>query len=330
MILHENAPGPLVRFGEQEVAGRRIVARLVPSVADPGPPSFRFDPVERRFLARAAGRSGPVGPSPPETWSAAVERGPSGPVLVGPGGAVPGMEAAYRAAAEGAERAGRGVYLLDPDPETLSALESGVFVGLFVSRPGEPAPAGLSAAAARGIPAGILLPVLPDWTDASGPLERAVEAAAASGASFAAGILAADDGPARRSMVEARAELDPGGPEDFFERVHHRQWAAGLEAARRRIQDACARLALSPLPPRAVGLAQPRGNARAAGRLEERADAFVPTDEHRASLFHAAVRWIDESERDLAAIAREGNFRKIFPFPEEVAAAAEGGLGEGS
>jgi hypothetical protein len=38
------------------------------------------------------------------------------------------------------------------------------------------------------------------------------------------------------------------------------------------------------------------------------------------------VRWIDESRRDLSAVAREGNFRRIFPFSGEVAAEAESAL----
>ncbi|HYR46610.1 MAG TPA: hypothetical protein VER78_06355, partial [Thermoanaerobaculia bacterium] len=61
---------------------------------------------------------------------------------------------------------------------------------------------------------------------------------------------------------------------------------------------------------------------------EERADALFGRDEHRASLLHAAARWIDESGRDLAPIVAEGNFRKIFPFVEEVAREAEAAFRE--
>jgi hypothetical protein len=131
-------------------------------------------------------------------------------------------------------------------------------------------------------------------------------------------------------MVEARAELDPGARDDFFERVHHGAWTAFLEEARRSVEKSCARLNLPAIPPRAAGLGEPPANSRAAGRLEEQALALAARDEHRASLFQAAVRWIDESDRDLAAISREGNFRKVFPFPEEIAAEAETLFGDRS
>src|SRR5262249_3595656 len=79
---------------------------------------------------------------------------------------------------------------------------------------------------------------------------------------------------------------------------------------------------LAPLPPRAVGSGEPRVNARAAADLEEQALA-CDADEHRQALLHAAVRWIDEAGRDLGAVAREGNFRKVFPFGAEIAGEAE-------
>jgi hypothetical protein len=67
------------------------------------------------------------------------------------------------------------------------------------------------------------------------------------------------------------------------------------------------------MPPRPIGAGEPAGNAIAAARLEERA-VDVEDDEHRFALLHAAVRWIDESGRDLASVVRDGNFRKVFPF----------------
>lgn len=311
-----------VRTGEQDVAGRRIVARLWPCAGHPASAGFQFDPVERRFLT-AAKRGPAADPAEPEAWRSAVRRAPFGPVLVGPAG--PGGEAAvaYRAAAEGAALAGRGVYLLDPVAGALPARGERSFVVLLTVRPDQDVPSALPAAAALGHPAGVLFPLLPDWTDDPTLLDGAVQRVAASGASFACGIVTADDGAARRTMVEARAELDPGAGDDFFERVHHGEWAAGLEEARRSVEESCARLKMAAIPPRAAGLAEPLGNSRAAGRLEERAEAFAASDEHRASRYRAAVRWIDESDRDLAAIFREGNFRKVFPFPEEIAAEAE-------
>ena len=72
------------------------------------------------------------------------------------------------------------------------------------------------------------------------------------------------------------------------------------------------------LPPRAVGRREPPGNAAAAALLEERAE-LGGLDEHRTAQLQAAVRWIDESGRDLSAVAREGNFRKVFPFGGDLA-----------
>ena len=51
-------------------------------------------------------------------------------------------------------------------------------------------------------------------------------------------------------------------------------------------------------------------------------------DEHRASRLHAAARWIDVCERDLAPILREGNFARAFPFGPELAREAEEALRE--
>ena len=92
-----------------------------------------------------------------------------------------------------------------------------------------------------------------------------------------------------------------------------------------RVREACAARGLALLPPRPVGLGEPAGNAAASSRLEERADSAA-LDEHRAARLRAAVRWIDESGRDLAAVAREGNFRRVFPFDGDVAAEAESAL----
>ncbi len=97
--------------------------------------------------------------------------------------------------------------------------------------------------------------------------------------------------------------------------------------ASRRSRRAAASRGLAALPPRPTGRLERPGNAAAASRLEELAGA-LENAEHRLALFHAGVRWIDESGRDLAAIAREGNFRKVFPFGDEVAAQAEQALRE--
>ena len=81
------------------------------------------------------------------------------------------------------------------------------------------------------------------------------------------------------------------------------------------------------MPPRPVGRAERAGNAAAAARLEELAER-VESDEPRAALLYAAIRWIDACGRDLAAVAREGNFRKIFPFAQDTGDVVEGALRE--
>ena len=65
-----------------------------------------------------------------------------------------------------------------------------------------------------------------------------------------------------------------------------------------------------------------------AARLEERAELEDP-GEHRGALLYAAVRWIDEFPRDLSAVEREGNFRKVFPFGGDVGEWAEAALATG-
>ncbi len=331
MIVYEEAGLPAIRAGEFEVAGRRVAVRAFPYAGEVGARRFEFDPVERRFFTRKLDGTVRVGPQEAEAWRAALARSPAGPALVGPGDAVEEIRGAYRAAAEGARLSGRAVYLLDPEPAGLPVEPGSVFVALFCLFPGEQPPtAAVSAAIAQGIPAGFLLPLLPGWTSEQRPLEDAVGQAEAARARFLAPILPDSDGQARRLIVEARGHVEPASAEQFFERVHHSDWAAELPDALRLLRDACARAGLACLPPRPVGLSEPLGNAAAAGRLEEKAQAAA-RDEHRTSLLHAAARWIDESGRDLARIAREGNFRKVFPFGPDLAREAEEALtGSGS
>ncbi len=327
MILYQAAAAPAVRPGELEVAGRRVAARAVPYSGEVGRAAFGFDPIERRFLRRRPEGTVLVGPTNPEQWRALLARPPAGPALVGP--ADPGEQiwGAYRAAAEGARLAGRGVYLLDPSLEGLPRETGEVFVALFCWSQ-EPAVAAdpILAATNRGIRSGCLLPLIPGWTCARAEIERFVRSAAAAGARFVAPIIPSQDGVARRAAVEARTLLEPDSVEDFFGRIHHGDWAAELRNAQQRLREACAAVGLASFSPRPAGTSEPAGNAAAAGRLEEKAQA-VAEDEHRASLLHAAARWIDESGRDLRSIAREGNFRKVFPFSTDLAREAEEALG---
>jgi hypothetical protein len=95
--------------------------------------------------------------------------------------------------------------------------------------------------------------------------------------------------------------------------------------------------------PRGGGTAWPRG---AAAEARGRARSIVTSGHNasttlsRCSLAPGARarrearpalrrgRWIDDSRRDLAAVAREGNFRKVFPFGPDIAGEAEAALRE--
>jgi hypothetical protein len=323
MILLDQTPLPVVRPGEWELAARRIAVRAFPCSGEAGPPPFRFDPVERRFVARKTEGTVSVGPAEPELWRLALVRLPAGSTLVGPGQEVGQIHVAYRAAAQGALLSGRAVYLLDPDPEDLPGEPQSACVALSCYIPGQRPPlTSLSVAVSRGIPSGFLLPLLPGWSTEQEAVEEAISAARSAQARFLAPIFPAEDGRARRRIVQAAAVLNPSSLDRVFDRVYHGNWDGELREGLLRVSEACGRAGLASVPPRPVGLYEPAANAAAAGRLEERAWNLLE-DEHRAALLHAAARWIDESGRDLAPIVREGNFRKVFPFGAELAREAE-------
>ncbi|MEP6470544.1 MAG: hypothetical protein ABJC28_00910 [Acidobacteriota bacterium] len=315
MIEYDNALTPSVKPRESEIGGRRIAVQAIPYSGEIGSPPFRFDPVERRFFERRAAGRVAVGPADPEAWGRALARCPGGPVVVGPGSAreVEEIRGAYAAAAEGAAKAGRPVYLLDPT--ALPADAGRAFVVLRAWSPSPDRGDGVSIAAARaaGLEAGGLLPIVPGWTDAPEFLAAYLDDLAAAGATFAAPIPASGDGEGRRILVEARAAFDPASADSFFEKAHHTDWAAGQDAIIGRFRAEAARRGLATFPTRPLGRGEPPGNSAAAARLEESAQD-AGADEHRAALLYAAARWIDESGRDLAAVVSEGNFRKVFPF----------------
>jgi hypothetical protein len=317
--------GAVFRAGEEELAGRRIAGRLLPYVGEAGPGAARFDPLAKRFVVGKNETRVAVGPADPAAWREAASRAPAGPVLVGPSAEAEEVRGSYRAAVEGALAAGRPVYLLDPTASGLPVCGSGAVV-LCVWRPGiwPPFP-GLVAAARAGFPCGVLLPVVPGWTAEEPTLGSLLDEAVAGGAAFAAPLVPALDGETRRAIVDARAAVEPEAGEGFFELIHHSDWAVRLPEVLARVEARCSARGLAIRPPRPVPEGAPPGNAAAAARLEERAGSLAP-DEHRAALLLAAIRWIDESGRDLSAVAREGNFRKIFPFGGELGNEAEAAL----
>ena len=330
MIVFEPA-APLVRVGETLVGGRRVPGRLLPYGAGAGGTPLRFDPVERRFLLGKLDPTIPVGPCDPGPWSEALSRVPSGPVLVGPCSPAEPVRGAFRAAAEAALSSGRPVYLLDPEPGAVPDGAGHAAVVLCSWRPGRPEAAfpGLTSVRAAGLTCAALFPFLPGWTSEPDAIEALVAAAKAGGAASVTALAPSADGEGRRGIVEARSIAEPGEGERFFDLVHHGDWSERLADRLTEVRAVVTRHGLAPLPPRPVGRLERAGNAAAAARLEELAER-LERDEHRAALLHAAVRWIDESRRDLSAVAREGNFRRIFPFSGEVAAEAESALREAS
>lgn len=324
MIVFTEAASPVLRAGEFDLAGRRVAVRALAYAGEAGPPAFRFDPLERRFVARRSEAAVLAGPPEPDAWREALGRLPAGVAAVEACSPAESVRGAYRAAADGARAAGRGVYLIDPEPEGLPETADRSAVVVVSWRVG-PLPPVLALAARAGFASGLALPVLPGWTAEEPFLGALLDAAAAAGAAFVAALSPAPDPEARRCLVDARAAEDPAAADRFFEDVHHGDWASKLPALLASVRAACARRGLAALPPRPVGAGESGVNAAAAAFLEERARE-TEADEHRHALLHAAVRWIDESARDLSAVVVEGNFRKVFPFGTEIAAEAEAAL----
>ncbi|MEO8190547.1 MAG: hypothetical protein ABI682_09395 [Acidobacteriota bacterium] len=333
MILYEDAASPALRPGEHDLGGRRVSVRAFSCLGEIGHPRYRFDPVERRFVARRASGTVSAGPAAPAAWTSAFARLPDGPVAVEGASREEEVRGSYLAAAAGAFDAGRGAYLLDPPDAGLPAApgtragEAPPRVAIFTWRPGQALdPAAISAARLRDIPCGVAWPVIPGWTAEEEVFGPWLEEARAAGATFALALAPPGTPEFRRHAVEARACVDPAAAEAFFDVMHHTPWDSAVAAGLQSAADEVRRLGLSPMPPRPAAPSEPVGNWRAASRLEEAASRCP--DEHRAARLHAAVRWIDGCGRDLGAIHREGNFSRAFPFGPELAREAESALSE--
>ena len=316
MIVYEPAPAPAARAGEAIVAGRRIAGRLFPYGADAGAAALRFDPVDHRFVFRKPDAPVAAGPWDAGAWTDVLSRFASGPVLIGPGAPAEAVRGSYRAAAEAAAESGR-----------IAAKAAGSAVAIISWRPGRPASSfpGLAPARAAGLSCGAVFPLLPGWTAEPEFLEALMVAAKQGGAASVTALVPAADGEGRRGIVQARLGIEPSGGDGFFDLVHHGDWFSRMGDRLHEARAVAARYGLAALPPRPEGRRGLAGNAAAAAHLEEMAER-LESDEHRAALLYGAVRWIDDSRRDLAAVAREGNFRKVFPFGPDIAAEAETAL----
>jgi hypothetical protein len=324
VLIYEPGP-PQVRAGEELVGGRRIAGRLLPYGASPLHEP-RFDPVARRIVIGRAEATVACAPPDPRAWSDGLAKLPLGPVLVGPGSPAEPVRGSLAAAAEAAADAGRAVYLLDPDGEPPDAATSLAAILLCAWRPGPDGGGfpGLREAARSGAPAAALFPLIPEWTAGPDAVRRLADAARDAGAAAFVGLVPDLSGEARRAIVEARAAVDSAGADGFFEAIHHGDWTERLAGALADSRAQAAGRGMAAIPPRPAGR-QPRSNAAASARLEEIAE-LSPSGEHRDALLLAAARWIDESGRDLGAIAREGNFRRIFPWNGAVADESEAAL----
>ena len=325
MIVYEAAASPAARAGEALLGGRRIAGRLAPYGFETT--AVRFDPVERRFLFPKDDPLPRPGPWRPGEWREATSRIPSGPVIIGPFASEESVWGSGRAAVEGALEAGRPAYLLDPPAE---AVPSGAGRGLVLLcswRPGRTAAAfpDLGRLRDTGSSCAALVPLIPGWTAEEETWSALADLAAREGAASLTPIVPASDGEGRRAIVEARSLNSPEETDRFFEVIHHGDWPEALGATLKRARKMALDRGLAVLPPRPGARGIPEGNRTAAARLEERAELLDP-GEHRVALLHAAVRWIDESHRDLAAVRREGNFRKVFPFDGETREWAESAL----
>ncbi|HTY41079.1 MAG TPA: hypothetical protein VMH79_04325 [Thermoanaerobaculia bacterium] len=328
MIVFEAASAPAARSSEALAAGRRVAGRLLPYGPDGDGRFPRFDPLDRRFTRRRHDAVVAAGPADAEAWAEAIARLPSGPLLVGPGSSPEDVWGAYRAAATAALAAGRAVYLLDPEPEGIPADAGRAAVALCTWRPGRAFEFPSAAAARRaGVAAAAVFPAVPGWTGEADALEAIAAAAVGAGAASLTAVVPETDGESRRALVEVRTDAEPEAGEAFFETVHHGAWGDRMPRLLARAREAATGQGLLTLPPRPVGRGERAGNAAASARLEELADARE-SEEHKAALAHAAVRWIDDAGRDLAAVAREGNFRKVFPFEAELAETAEAAFRE--
>ena len=333
MITYE--PGPAqARSGEEIVAGRRIAGRLLPYGAGPFRET-RFDPASRRLVVGRADATIACGPAmreprgdvrrSPQEWLDALARIPAGPVLVGPGTEAEPLRGSLAAALAAARDAGRAVYLLDPHPAAAAGVAAGG-VALCAWRPGPGRGdfPGLPETARAGLPATAVFPLIPGWTAEPDVLASLADEAREAGAAAFVGVVPDLSGEGRRAIVEARTDVEPSAEDRFFETIHHGDWTARLSQALAESRRQAEARGMESMPPRPAGR-EPRANSAAAARLEETAE-LASSGEHRDSLLLAAVRWIDESGRDLGAIAREGNFRRIFPWGGAVADASEAAL----
>jgi hypothetical protein len=257
------------------------------------------------------------GPADPEAWREVLPRRPVGAVGIGP---APAGEEIYRAAlaaGRAVAAAGRGRLWMDVPAATVALDGRTGAAAVFSWHPLEPlAWDDVADLASRGFEVGISVLAVPGWTLEPDFLDAIVGDAASRGASFVSLRRGPDDPVHRRLAVEACEMAEPTRVERVFDLVHHADPEAQFRRAEARLCSELGRLGLSARLPRPVGDGEFAANIEAAEALDRLADR--EGEPHRSARLRAASRWLEELDRDAAALHREGNLAKVLPFEREI------------
>jgi hypothetical protein len=257
------------------------------------------------------------GPADPEVWRQALPGRLAGPVGIGP--APPGEEI-YRsalAAGQAVAASGRGRLWMDVPAATVERDACRGAVAVFAWHPLEPVPWDeVARLASRGFEAGVSLLAIAGWTVEPDFLREIARSAAANGASFVALRRGPDDASHRRFAVEACTTANPLRADRVFDRVHHADGEEEFRRGQDTLSEELRQRGLSARLPRPVGDGEFTANIGAAEALERLADR--EGEPHRSARLRAASRWIEELDRDIGALCREGNLTKVLPFEREI------------
>ena len=302
MIVYEGAPGPTVRRGEvAPFPGARSRTRAVPYAGFDGDGA---DPWKARYRRERGVVPVAAGPRDVSAWAEALAAAPAGRVLVGTAAPAEPVYTASGAAVAAARALGRGVVLVEA-PESETEAEPGPDLARVVVWSADPG--FWEAFARRRSPAGVAVPLIPDWTASDEGVEAILASARAAGAAFLVSFeLDAGDGATRAAIHADFAALRPDAADAFFDAIHHRPWTGAVRRGRERFRA-------GRLPwrvPAVAGTSDFAGNVRLVEAFESAADS---EDEPLASRFLAAARRIEDLGRDVEDVARRGNLRLLWP-----------------
>ena len=308
MIVYEGTAPAAVRRGEfHPFAGARGRVRALPYPGYDAPGGDPWRGTYRRPVEIATA----AGPSSPDAWSDAFARAAAGRILVGPAAPAEPVYGAAAAAVEAARRLGRASVLVETADRATNEIAAGPDLARVVVWDGTLAADEFWERFAGGArPSGVALPWIPGWTGEEDFLAAFFGAAAGSGAAFAAGFPLSGDGASRAAIHGDFAARHPDRADAFFDAVHHRDWDRGTDEARSRFRALAARAGIPARIPPLVGRRDFEANARLADAFESEAEAG---EEPRASALLAAARRVEDFDRDVADLEREGNLRILWP-----------------